>query len=248
MCVPGLERARRRATILAAAATLGVLAAPAADGALSRTAVPGPRSCATRAYSYAGVQASSTAHGVAATLVATSAPRVDGGHVGGWIGVGGTDAGPGGAAEWLQTGLAAFPGNRTLELYYEVTLPGSQPRYVELEPAVAAGERHRFAVIEMGHRPSWWRVWLDGAPVSPPIHLPRSDGTWYPQAVSENWNGGEGACNGYSYLFSDLRLALGIGGAGWTPLQVGYTFDDPGYRVGWISSAPRSFLAASVGA
>ena len=163
-----------------------VLAASPAEGGATESAA-----CGIQAYSYAGLQASRTAHGVAATLVSTAAPLVSDGHVGGWIGVGGTSAGPGGAAEWLQTGLAAFAGSQ-MEMYYEVTVPGARPRYVELRSAVAAGAANHFAIVEMAHRKSWWRVWVDGHPVSPPIHLPDSDGTWYPQAVAENWNGGAG--------------------------------------------------------
>ncbi len=199
-----------------------------------------------QAFSYAGLQANSTAHGVAATLDSTAAPLVSQGHVGGWIGFGGTTAGPNGSAEWLQTGLSAFPGDKTMQMYYEVTEEGSQPRYVALGSNVSSGVRHHFAVVEMQHRPSWWRVWVDGKPVSPPIHLPGSHGTWYPQAVAENWNGGAGACNGFAYRFSDVALAQVAGGNHWRPLQQSYEFHDPGYQVLPISSVPRTFAATSL--
>jgi hypothetical protein len=181
---------------------------------------------------------------VAARLVSTTAPAVTDGHVGGWIGVGGTDAGPGGAAEWLQTGLAAFPGSQSLEMYYELTTPGAQPRYVQIDPSVAAGESHEFAVLEMAHRRSWWRVWVDGKPMSDPIYLPASD-AWVPQAISENWNGGNGTCNAYSYRFSNVDLALASGGR-WKPMPVGYEFTDQDYSVVPISSVPRSFVTTSL--
>ena len=177
-------------------------------------------------------------------MVSTAAPLVSDGHVGGWIGVGGTSAGPGGVAEWLQTGLAAFAGSQ-MEMYYEVTVPGARPRYVELRSAVAAGAANHFAIVEMAHRKSWWRVWVDNKPVSPPIHLPGSNGVWYPQAVAENWNGGEGACNAYAYRFTNVNLAASEGG-NWQPLQVGYEFHDPGYQVVPITTAPRTFEATSL--
>lgn len=230
---------RRLVTILAVV-LLGALAASSAEGGAAESA-----SCGIQAYSYAGLQASRAAHGVAATLVSTAAPLISDGHVGGWIGVGGTSAGPGGVAEWLQTGLAAFAGSQAMEMYYEVTVPGAQPRYVELRSAVAPGVANHFEIVEMIHRKSWWRVWVDGKPVSPPIHLPDSDGTWYPQAVAENWNGGADACNAYAYQFTNVNLAEANGG-NWQPMQIGYEFHDPGYEVVPISSVPRTFVATSL--
>ena len=203
--------------------------------------------CGVQAYSYAGMQASNKAHGIAATVATTAAPAVTDGHLGGWIGLGGPTAGPGGVAEWIQTGLAAFTSEDTSQMYYEVTVAGSQPKYVELASSVGAGIEHHFAVLEMAGKKSWWRVWVDGSPVSPPIYLPGSDNRWYPQAVAENWNGNAGACNDYSYRFSNVSLAQDNGGS-WHPLKSSYVFQDAGYHVVPISSAPRSFLAASFAA
>ena len=75
-------------------------ARPAAAAASTRT--PGCRATARRTAS-------------PATLVPIQAPSVIDGHVGGWVGVGGTDAGPGGVAEWLQVGFAAFSGTDDTE-------------------------------------------------------------------------------------------------------------------------------------
>jgi hypothetical protein len=122
---------------------------------------------------------------------------------------------------------------------------GSTPHFTELASGVGAS--HRFAVLEIAGRPSWWRVWLDGKPASPPIHLPGSHDAWYPQAVAENWNGGTGACNTYSYRLSDVSLAAKDGGE-WRPMRASYLYQDPGYHVVSISTTPRSFLAASLGA
>jgi hypothetical protein len=148
-------------------------------------------------------------------------------------------------AEWLQVGLAAFPGQQTMQMYYEVTVAGSAPRYVELASRVTSGVRHKFAVLEMLRRKTWWRVWVDGKAASPPIYLPGSHGTWYPQAIAESWNGGDGACNTFGYRFADVSLASADGGT-WRPMQTSYVFQDAGYEVVPISSHPRTFIATSL--
>lgn len=231
-----------RTILILAVLLLAVLAASPAEGGSAKAT-----GCGVKTYSYAGLQADSKAHGVSATLASVAQPSVIDGHVGGWIGLGGTDAGPGGTAEWIQTGYAAFPSDSTSQMYYEVTVAGSQPKYVMIASNVGAGASHHFAVLEMAHRKAWWRVWVDGKPVSPPIHLPGSDNAWYPQAVAENWNGGTGACNSYTYRFSDVALAHADGGV-WRPLQQSYVFQDAGYHVVPLSKTPRSFLAASLAA
>ncbi len=196
-------------------------------------------------YAYAGFQSEHKAHGVSAGIVALDAPPVTDGHVGGWIGVGGVDAGPNGAAEWLQIGLASFSPDPSVRLYYELVVPGKDTKYVELEANVAPGEKHELAVLEMSKRNSWWRVWVDGKPASAPIFLPKSHGAWYPQAVAENWNGGTGTCNAYAYKFSNVRLAQTNGGS-WKPLTDRYLFHDKGYRVVQTSRLPSSFVATSI--
>jgi hypothetical protein len=225
---------------------LGVfaLAGAAAASAQAARTTTSATACIGKPYSYAGLQSESTAFGVSATLTATADPYVPSGHVGGWIGVGGTDAGPGGSSEWIQVGLSAMTSDATNRMYYEVTVAGSQPRYVQLAASVRPGEAHRFSVLEMAARPSWWRIRVDGRAVSPPIHLPGSAGNWYPQAVAENWNGGTGTCNGYGYRFSNLALAR-RGGGSWTPLTRRSVFQDAGYRVVG-TGAPDGFVASSV--
>jgi hypothetical protein len=123
---------------------LALLAASVADGRSSRA-----NACGAREYSYAGLQSDSKGHGVGATLVPLRTPAVSAGHVGAWIGVGGVNLGPNGTAEWLQVGFSAFPSDRMNRIYYEVTVPGSDPRYVELDSSVKAGEKHSFKVLEM---------------------------------------------------------------------------------------------------
>jgi len=234
---------RRIAQVLALCSLAVAVVAPAHAGSAATSASTSATACIGKPYSYAGLQSGSDAHGVSGTLVSTAPPAVFDGHVGAWVGVGGTTAGPDGGAEWLQAGFAAFTDDTASHMYYEVTIPGSTPAYHELAASVRPGERHRFAVLEMSGRASWWRVWVDGAAVSPPIHLQGSHGTWAPQAVAENWNGGTGTCNGYAYEFSNLALAKQSGG-GWQPFKASYVFQDPGYKV-VRGSQPTRFLATS---
>src|SRR4029078_6517696 len=100
---------------------------PAEGGSSSATG------CGVKEYSYAGLESDTKGHGVRAPLWGRRPPAVTDGHVGGWIGVGGVSSGPGGAAEWLQTGYAAFTSDDTSEIYYEVTVAGSSPHYNELD-------------------------------------------------------------------------------------------------------------------
>ncbi len=232
-------RRSRLIAILGILALAVVAATPAEGGSTSATG------CGVPTFEYAGLQADSKSHGISATLSTTAAPSVINGHVGGWIGLGGTEAGPGGVAEWIQVGLSAFTSDSTSEMYYEVTAAGQQPKYTEIAPGIGAGVSHKFAVLEMAGKKDWWRVWVDGHPVSPPIDLPGSDNAWYPQAVAENWNGGTGACNSYSYRFANVSLAKKNGGV-WRPLKEDSLFQDPGYHVVPLSTSPRDFLAASV--
>jgi hypothetical protein len=200
--------------------------------------------CGAKELSYAGLQSENTAHGVSAMLAPLAFPTVSDGHVGGWIGVGGTEAGPGGTAEWLQVGLASFAPDNSIHLYYEVTIAG-QSRYHELASNVQPGEKHKLAVLEIRKHNAWWRVWVDNRPVTKPIHLPGSHGSWYPQALAENWNGGTGTCNAYAYRFSDVKLAQANGGV-WQPLKGRYLFEDAGYQVVETSRVPSNFVATSL--
>ena len=185
--------------------------------------------CGDADYSYAGVVDARRAHGIGATLTALSTPHVQSGHVGAWVGVGGVGAGPNGETEWIQVGLSAFPGGGN-RLYFEIARPGSAPRYFEVDPDVALGERRRVAVLETRRRRAWWRVWVDGEPVSKPVYLPGSHRAWQPMAMAESWNGGTRACNGFRYRFARVATSVRPGGT-WRPLDVGYRLEDPGYVV-----------------
>lgn len=196
--------------------------------------------CGRSDYSYAGFDSPWRAYGVGAKITALSTPQVVSGHVAGWVGLGGPGLGPNGTDEWIQVGLSADDvTNNLTTVYYEVSYPWSGAKYFPIA-TVRPGVTHRLAVLEMAHRRSWWRVWMDGRPASDPLHLPGSHGTWVPEATAESWNGGtRGACNRYSYKFSNVVIARGPGGA-WKRLDRGSRYQDPGYRV---SGGPTRFLA-----
>lgn len=223
-------RVRRAGVALAAGLVLAGLVLPVAPAAAARC---------DKAYSYAGLVSARKAHGVSTTLTAVSAPQVSWGHVAGWVGVGGAGQGPNGTTEWIQVGYSGFYGGEH-KLYYEVTQPGKQPKYtpvLDLQP----GESHRIGVVEMRDRRNWWRVWVDGRAVSPPIYLPGSHGRWAPVATAESWNAGMGACNGLAYRFAQTRVATRPGG-GWAGLRTGQTLQDPGYAV---SGGAAGFVSRS---
>jgi hypothetical protein len=229
---------RSRLSALFVAISLGSLAALA----LPVTLVAGPKACGVIPYSYAGWEARSPAFGVAAIVTPLQPAVVKQGHVAAWVGVGGPGAGPHGEDEWIQVGMSSFVGAFDANIYYEVARANFAPRYVHVADGITSGSPHRLAVLEMAHRRSWWRVWVDGKPVSQPIFLPGSHGAWAPQAVAESWNGGVQACNRYAYRFDRVLKAGGPGGA-WRPLRDGTRLADVGYRV--LSSTPADFTVAA---
>jgi hypothetical protein len=176
-------------------------------------------------------------------VAARSRPTVADGHVAAWVGIGGPDAGPNGADQWLQVGLSAAPGSSG-ELYYEVARPGAPPRYVAVQTAVRPGERHLVAVREMAARPNWWRVWIDGRAVSQPIFLPPSGRARRPLATAETWDAGGRVCNRFDYAFDRVQVAGGRGGA-WRRFVDDVRFEDPGYRV--LDRPRMSFRATNAG-
>jgi hypothetical protein len=198
-------------------------------------------SCGHGGYSYAGFQALSPARGVRATIVALGPPQVEKGHVAAWVGVGGPGQGASGADAWIQVGLSTFEGTDST-LYFETNRPGIGPRYTLVRSGIAAGSAHRVAVLEVRGRRGWWRVWVDGAPVSEPVYLARGSGRWRPIATAETWDGGRRVCNLFSYRFG--RVSLAGRGGGWRSFRSGYRFQDPGYRVlessgGFVARAVR---------
>jgi hypothetical protein len=211
-----------------------------ASGAAARDseAACGSGTYASAGHAYAGFQSANRGHGIRATVTALKENAVRHGHVAAWVGVGGPRQGPNGIHEWLQVGLASFPGSpRTL--YYEVMRPGAQPAFSLVEENVARGEARRIAVLELGGRPNWWRVWVNDRPASRPIHLRGSTGRWKPIATAEAWDGGSGVCNRFAFRFERVEVAAGLGGS-WTRFRSGARFLDKGYRLSPGDGSPTS--------
>ena len=224
---------------IAAAAVFAVLggvaeAVPAATPAAS---------CSPKPYAYAGLYSNTAAPGIEAIVTAVAAADVPSGHVAGWIGVGGTSAGPGGQAEWLQTGVNTEEGGGT-ELYAEITQPGQTTRYLTLAAAVVPGSSYSLVVARIPGKPGVWQVLVDGKSATGPIYLPGSNG-FQPMAMSESWNGGASQdgtteCNGFDYRFDQLRIATK---GGWKPLTDSSTLSDQGYKI--IDRTSNGFTALS---
>lgn len=211
-----------RPSILAAAilVALAAAASPARASESSR--------CGDSGYSYAGVAGAALAYGVAADVSAVTRPAVRGGHVAAWVGVGGYGLGANGTDAWIQAGLIARE-DGVVNLYYEVTRPGYRPK-MTLVRGARAGRSYHVAVLEIARRPGWWRVWVDGRPLTKPISLPGSHGSWEPIATAESWDGGVQACNRFDFRFSCVAVATQPGGT-WRPLVHAATLQAPGYRV-----------------
>ena len=143
---------------------------------------------------------------MAASLSMLRPPEVAGGHVAAWVGVGGPGLGPNGTDEWLQVGLASFGGSPETSLYYELALPGQQPRYVELASGIQPGQEMRVGLLELPFAPNTWIV-VSPAGLAGPFYLPRSHGAWAPIATAESWSPGASPCNRYSYRFGGVQLA-----------------------------------------
>ena len=225
-------RVRRPLALLVGVSLVAVLV-----GA-STTAQAGPSCAGSNGYSYAGHQSDTKGYGVRATIELTRSPSVEAGHVAGWVGVGGPGQGANGGDAWIQAGVATLPGMEPF-LYTEVTREGRDPELTMLEEGVAVGRSHRFAVLEVAGRPGWWKVWVDGNPVTEPVRIAGSSGRWAPIATAESWDGGEAACNSFAFRFERVSVAYGGGGA-WRPFVSGYRFRDGSYRVRNIATAPAT--------
>jgi len=167
--------------------------------------VAAANACGQDGYSYAGLGAPTMGSGISAVITPLGPFNIANGHVAGWVGVGGPGEGPNGTDEWLQIGLSGFPGLYT-DVYYEVAQPHRDPVYHQVIANPVADHPYHVAVLE--DRPNYWRVWLDGRPVSPSIWLPKSHDQFMPVATAEAWDGGSGgACNNFLYSFQNVRIA-----------------------------------------
>jgi hypothetical protein len=174
---------------------------------------PSAFACGAGGYTYAGIVGGSTVSGVGAQITpSASGFDVLAGHVAGWVGVGGLGEGPNGTNEWIQAGLSAFPQWLGNDAYYEVAKPHGAPVYHRVTASIPAGTALRVAVLEMYQHPGWWRVWVNGRPASPAIHLPASHARWRPVATAESWDGGASTCNAFLYRFDAVKIAHAPGG------------------------------------
>jgi hypothetical protein len=226
-------------------AIVGALAIAAVSG-VSSSATAGRASCMGadgKGYSYAGHQATYEGHGVRALITAARSPRVTAGHVAGWVGVGGPGQGPNGEDAWIQAGIASLPGMDPF-IYAEITRPGRHPQFMLVESDAVVGSAHDVAVLEMGRKPGWWRVWVDGEAVTRPVRLAGSSGRWAPIATAESLTDGSG-CNRFSFRFERVWVSYG-GGGSWRPFVPGYRFLDGGNRLRRLStpSAAKSGVYA----
>jgi hypothetical protein len=231
------ERVRLRLFVSLFAAALLV----AALAGRSSTATAGGTGCGADVagnggYTYAGHQASYRGHGIRATITLTRAPEVAAGHVSGWVGVGGPGQGANGEDAWIQIGIGKVQGAEPF-LYAEITRGGRYPQLIVLEQPVRVGHARNLAVLEMGRRPGFWRVWVDGKPRTQPVKIRGSSGRWAPIATAESFNGGTGACNGFAYRFERVGVSHG-GGGSWKPFVSAYRFLDGSYKLRALATAP----------
>jgi hypothetical protein len=238
--------------VLGAAAFAGM--SSSANGAAERAGCAGSSG---NGYTYAGHQARAKGHGVRATVTPLRLPQVAAGHVSAWVGVGGPGQGARGEDSWIQAGIARVAGAGPF-VYAEVTRGGRAPDLRILRSAVTAGAPVRLAVLEVAGRPGHWQVWLDGRAVTGPLRLAGSSGRFAPIATAEAWNGGQGACNAFSFRFERVSVSRERGGA-WRPFVPGHDFLDRGYRLTRLAGAqagrslagsrrtpsPYAFVAAS---
>jgi hypothetical protein len=248
--VPGADPTTMRRflslSLLAVASALAFLSGPGSSTAEANGQPCGAGANGSQGYAYAGHQATTISHGIRATITPTAQANVIAGHVAGWIGVGGPGQGSNGQTLWLQVGVASIPNTPTM-VYAEITRVGQEPVFVPLVQDVKVGESHNVAVLEMAHRPNWWRVWLDGKAATDPVLLENSTNRWKPIATAESWNGGEAVCNRFAFRFDGVGGAAATGGA-WRPFSPGYTFRDRGFDVRRLSAAPGTLRTLSGGA
>jgi hypothetical protein len=184
-----------------AASAFAAVASLVVAPSLAAPSQAGVRPC-TPGYSYAGLAGRQGASGVAATISAREPAAVLTGHAAAWVGVGGNHQGPGGASEWLQAGIAAFP-RVGLRVYVESVSRGEPRRFLDLGPA-RVHRRYRVRVAETGR--DVWRAFVNGDAVGRPAYLPTIRGSWRPVATAESWSAGRAACNRYAYRFDGVSV------------------------------------------
>lgn len=217
---------------------LATIGAAIGVAATVHSTVSNDHGCYVSDYSYAGLFSQNSFHGFSARLTVLKQSLVQDGHVAGWLGVGDPVSGPGETPEWLQVGInTAGSGQTANHLYWEYYGPhvADDYHYHQVIDNVPVGVTHKVAILEVAHQPRYWRVWVDGQPVSPPLALPGRK-SWQGDFTGETW-GGNGApkCNGFAYRFDQMRGAAAAGGS-W--VKTGPM--DPTNNDGYIEVRPAS--------
>jgi hypothetical protein len=175
-------------------------------------------SCQPYNYSYGGVSFPNASHGIRAQITISSPPHVENGHLAAWIGIGGEGMGESGSDEWLQAGLASQKtetGGLIHYLYIETATGGAAAKETFIQNA-EIGKSYLISILEVKNRPGWWRVWLNGEPISEPYHLSFSQylsPSPPPQVFAESWIETPQACNHFNYKFTHIAMAYQPGGA-----------------------------------
>jgi len=197
------------ACVAAAIAAFGSVHLASAAGVPAGSAAPAA-SCTSAAYAYAGLFSDGAGTGIEAAVTMLAPPVVTLGHVAGWIGVGGLNAGPAGKTEWLQAGAATTAGGKS-EIYAESVQVGGTPTYQALVADVVPGRPYHLSVRTMPNHPEAWQVFLNGRPVTAAVTLPGSK-QFEPMVMTESWDGGSPpSCNGFFYRFAQLKIASSDG-------------------------------------
>ena len=220
--------------VVAASLTLAALVAE--SGTATADARCGVDVAGNGGYSYAGHQATHQGHGARAIITLTREAYVaSGGQVAGWVGLGGPGQGPNGEDAWIQVGIAVIEQTKPF-LYAEITRGGRYPKLLVLEEDIRVDRSLSVAVLEMAGRPGWWRVWVDGDPVTKPIKIRGSSGRWAPIATAESYNGGQVACNRFMFRFERVSVSHGPGGA-WQTFESGHRFLDGSNKLRSLATA-----------
>ena len=233
----------RRIVLFLAVLALAVLAVSPAEGGSTHA-----NGCGAESFEYAGLQASNKSHGVSATIGTTIAPAVTDGHVGGWIGLGGTSGGPERQGRVDPDRPLRVPGRRHEPHVLRGHGRRPNPKYVELASHIAGRE------LAPVRRPR------DGQPEVELARLGRRQrrsarrstcraatraGTRRPSPRTGTAAQGPATPTPTASRTSTSRRARAARGAA----SAGSSeFQDPGYHVVPISNSPRSFLAASLAA
>jgi hypothetical protein len=214
-----------RPTLVAALVAAFALAPEAQAGA----------ACGEPGYSYAGLRTAVGVRGVRARVTALDPALIADGQVVAWVGVGrATVPGKRGA---IRVGLLATNGEAN-RLYYEILRPEGWRTFVGAY--VAPGERHQIAVLELARRPGWWRVWIDGSPVSAALNL-RGRGGRTAMATAETWRGNTGTCTPFQYRFAHISVLTPD--RSWRGLKRSRRVVDSGFEL--VRPAPHTFLSSA---